>query len=111
MPIETLVIAPKSAGVSVFTVKDSVDEPVDFTQGTWTAHLEISLYPNAPGPPIFDWTSEDGMLIFQLGKIILNWDPDIVYEFTRAHFDLYVTGPNVSSDPVRVDHGPVRIDF
>lgn len=111
MSNETLIIAPKSAGISIFSVKDSANEPVDFTQGIWSAHLEVRLYPDAPGDPEFDWTSQAGDLTFESGRIILHWNPDITYLFTRAHFDLYVVGPSESSDPVRVDHGPVRIDF
>lgn len=110
MPNETLVIAPKSAGVSNFFVKDGDGVPIDFGVGTWSAHLDITRYPGDEESPLFSWTENDN-LSFETGVVILTWDPDITYDFTRAHFDLFVKGPNVNSPQVRLDHGPVRIDF
>lgn len=111
MPVETLVIAPKSAGVSIFTVSDADNLPVDFTVGTWTVSLQIRSYPDAPGDPLFEWTTQNGRISLEVGKIILTWDETASYDFTRAHFDIYMTGPSISSKPIRVDHGPVRVDF
>jgi hypothetical protein len=111
MPNETLVIAPKSADVSYFNVKDGDGQPIDFEDGTWVAHMEIRLFPGPGTVPIYDWTSTDGDLTFELGRVVLHWDPSIEYTFTRGHFDLYIKGPNANSPEIRIDHGPVQIDF
>lgn len=111
MPNETLRIAPFSADVSYFSVKDGDGVPVNFSDGTWSGHMEIRMYPGAPGPPVFDWTSAAGYLTFEEGRVVFHWDPDIDYNFTRAHFDLYIKGPNANSPQIRIDHGPVLIDF
>jgi hypothetical protein len=111
MPLETLVIAPKSAGISIFSVSDDDNNPIDFEVGTWKASMQISAYPNAPGDPLFDWTTENGRISFDSGEIVLSWDETISYDFTRAHYDLYITGPNISSKAIRVNHGPVRIEY
>jgi hypothetical protein len=113
--VSELIIIPGSAEPITFTLSDGLTppQPINFGAGTWSAKILVTRYPNDSDTPLFTWqTGVNGWLTLADSKIVLTPDPVVteLIEWTRGHFDGFLTGPNVSSKPIRFDHGPVRVD-
>ena len=96
---------------------DKLNAPIDFSTGTWIADLHIVEYPGDLSTPFAILSSVAGggalqWLTLQNSQLTLTPDPEVTSEwaFYQYHYDLYIKGPNVQSDPERITHGPFRLD-
>ena len=97
---------------------DKLNQPIDFSVGSWRADLYIVEYPGDESAPFAHLTTEVGeagtlrWLSLESSSLILTPDPLITdgWNFHKFHFDLYIKGPNANSKTERVDHGPFRLD-
>lgn len=112
-----IVLAPGSSRALTRSLLDKNNQPVDFGVGTWRADLYIVEYPRAAGAPfaILSTTTGVGLLpwiTLSNSSVIITPDPDVTsqWSFYKYHYELYLQGPNVQSEPERVDHGPFRLD-
>lgn len=92
-------------------------QPVDFATGTWRADLFIIEYPDVEAPVFAKLSTavETGSLRWLTlndSSVIITPDPDVtkLWDFYKYHYELYITGPNLTSKAERVDHGPFRLD-
>jgi hypothetical protein len=124
-----ILLAPNSAEVISFTVKDANKRPVDFTVGDWSARLSIIPYPGCLTGAFHitgthgtvgadsEWLSlkvtKDSSSVPTLSQLLLTPDPTVtsLWNFTRYHYDCYLVGPNLSSPPIRLAHGPLIMDL
>jgi hypothetical protein len=124
-----IVLSPGSAEVISFTVKDANKQPVDFTLGNWSARLSIIRYPGCLDTPFHttgttgvtgvntQWlnlvVTKDGAGKATLSQLTLTPDPAVTgpWNFTRYHYDCFLTGPNLSSKPILLVHGPFIMDL
>lgn len=117
MAYSEIVLAPGSGRPLTRSLLDSNNQPVDFTVGTWRADLFIVEYPGAPGTPfsVLSTSNDSGTLKWlslNNSSVIITPDPTVTstWDFYKYHYELYVQGPNISSKPERVGHGPFRLD-
>jgi hypothetical protein len=117
-----IVLAPGSSKPISRVLNDGNGVPLDFTVGTWSALLKIFPYPGyvgvpfttltTPGVTVSDGTKQE-WLSFLDGRLVITPDPLVTvdWQFSRYHYDCFLTGPNINSSPERVGHGPFRMDW
>ena len=119
MVYSEILLSPGSAELISFTVKDGNKQPIDFSVGDWSARLSIIRYPGYLGPA-FHITGTPGLsgtnsswLALVDSKLQMIPDPVVTgdWNFTRYHYDAYLIGPNLSSKPIRLVHGPFIMDL
>lgn len=129
MVYSEILLSPGSAEVISFTVKDAKKQPVDFTVGDWNARLSIIRYPGCLSAAFhitgtagasgtdshwlsLDVTKDDSNVPI-LSQLVMTPDPAItaLWNFTRYHYDCYIIGPNNSSPPISLVHGPFIMDL
>lgn len=117
MSYSEIVIAPGSGKPLTRAVLDSLNQPVDFSTGTWRADLSIIEYPGSDGLPFAKVTSvtETGSLKWLTlvgSSVVITPDPLVTldWDFYKYHYELFIQGPNVNSKPERIAHGPFRLD-
>jgi hypothetical protein len=114
-----ILLSPNSAEQISFTLKDANKQPIDFSVGYWAARLSIVRYPGSlSGAFHVTGTSnlsgvDSKWLSFEDSKLIMIPDPDVTaqWSFTRYHYDCYLIGPNVTSKPINIVHGPFIMDL
>jgi hypothetical protein len=118
-----IVLAPGSGRLVQLRLLDADGQTIDFTVGSWQAKMVILPYPMYVGTPIATLTTtgvtvSDGpkyeWLTLGANSYLTLTPSSIVtkdWRWTRQHYDCYVTGPNVNSEPDRVAHGPIRMDW
>ena len=112
-----IVLAPGSVKPVTRSLLDKDNQPIDFATGTWRADLLIVEYPGAIGEPFAKLSTavEAGYLkwlTLNNSSLTITPDPAVTsgWDFYKYHYDLYIQGPNVSSKPERIDHGPFKLD-
>jgi hypothetical protein len=117
MSASGITLAAGSGRTFTLPLLDKSNQPVDLTIGTWRADLYIIEYPGALSSPFAQLSTSAGTgllqwLTFGTSLLTLTPDPAVtkLWTFYKYHYDLYLTGPNVSSKPERVDHGPFRLE-
>ena len=112
-----IVLAPGSGRTLTRSLLDKDNQPVDFATGTWRADLYIVEYPGATGPAfvILSTATEVGRLkwlTLNNSSVIITPDPLVTsqWNFYKYHYELYLQGPNVQSEPERIDHGPFKLE-
>ena len=117
MSSSEIVLAPGSSRPLTLSLLDKNNQPVDFSTGTWRGDLYIVEYPGATGAPfaILSTAVETGRLrwlTLNNSSVIITPDPDVtsLWNFYKYHYEFYIQGPNLQSEPERVAHGPFRLD-
>lgn len=119
MVYSEILLSPGSAELISFTVKDKNKQPIDFSLGYWAARLSIIRYPGSPGIA-FHSTATANLTGFDSqwlslvdSKLIMQPDPEVTAEwrFSRYHYDCYLIGPSISTEPISIVHGPFLMDL
>lgn len=112
-----IVLAAGSGRPLTRSLLDKNNQPIDFSTGTWRADLVIVEYPGATGQPFAKLSTASGTGLLQWlslsdSAVTITPDPDVTsgWDFYKYHYDFFVQGPNLVSDPERIDHGPFRLD-
>lgn len=108
-----ITLASGSGTPFTLSLLDKLNQPVDFSTGTWRVDLTIVEYPGDLTSPFALLSSVAGTGVYQWltlldSSLILTPDPVVTsgWSFYRHHYDVYLKGPNVNSKSERVDHGP-----
>ena len=120
MVYSEILLSPGSAEQISFTIKDAAKKPIDFSVGIWSARLSIIRYPGSLLGAFHVTTTENQtggdskwLSLNDQSQLVMIPDPEITidWNFTRYHYDCFLTGPNQNSLPVRIVHGPFLMDL
>lgn len=108
-----LTIKAGSADPITWTLTDGAGLPINFGVGTWTASMIIKESPAVSAPVLLTFATGSTRAQLVDSKFVVTPDPAVtsLITWTRAHFDVFLTGPNANSEPILFDHGPVEIVF
>lgn len=118
-----IILAPGSGRPISLKLADRLGNPIDFTTGTWSCRLAIVPYPMFQGVPYCTLVTDNvsdtesprypWLTLDENSQLVLTPDPDTTLEWTwiRKHYECHLTGPNVSSSPDRVGHGPFKMEW
>jgi hypothetical protein len=123
MSYSEIALAPGSGRPISLVLSQGNGEPIDFTVGSWSARLVIVPYPKYVGVPfvtlstvgveVTDGDHFEWLTLNADSKLTLTPDPLVTpeWQFSRYHYDCFTQGPNLSSKPNRVGHGPFKMDW
>lgn len=123
MSVAEIVLAPGSFRSISLDLSDGSGGAIDFTVGTWSCIIEIMPYPMYDGVPFATLSTSDVIVpegpkyewltLNAQSEIVLGPDGLVTSEWrwSRYHYNCFLTGPNVTSKPDRVGHGPFKMDW
>lgn len=123
MSVAEIVLAPGSFRPISLDLSDGVGGNIDFTVGTWSCFIKIVPYPTYDGVPfatlstldveVLDGPKYEWLTLTSGSEIVLSPDGLVTSEWrwSRYHYDCFLTGPNLTSKPDRVGHGPFKMDW
>ena len=118
-----IILAPGSGRPISLNLVDGNGNAIDFTAGTWSCRLFIVPYPMYQGTPFctlvtanvsdVDGPTFPWLALNSQSQLILSPDPDVTeqWKWVRKHYECYLQGPNLTSKPDRVGHGPFKMEW